>query len=42
VELDDVTSSLLDTVEQTMHPAHVSLWIRTPDQTAENSQLLGR
>ncbi|HEY1387328.1 MAG TPA: hypothetical protein VGF38_02190, partial [Ktedonobacterales bacterium] len=28
IELDHLTDRLLDTVEQTMHPAHVSLWLR--------------
>jgi hypothetical protein len=28
VELTHLTSSLLETVETTMHPAHVSLWLR--------------
>jgi hypothetical protein len=42
VDLDDVTSSLLDTIDQTTHPTQVSLWIRTPDQAAPHSQLLGR
>ena len=42
VELDEVTSSLLLAVEQTMHPSQMSLWIRVPEQAAQNSQLLGR
>lgn len=28
VELKHLTNSLMETVEQTMHPAHVSLWLR--------------
>jgi hypothetical protein len=28
IELDNLTDHLLETVEQTMHPAHVSLWLR--------------
>jgi hypothetical protein len=31
VELAHLTSSLLETVENTMHPAHVSLWLRSQD-----------
>jgi hypothetical protein len=31
IELDNLTDHLLETVEQTMHPAHVSLWLRTPE-----------
>ncbi len=31
IELDHLTVHLLETVEQTMHPAHVSLWLRTPE-----------
>jgi hypothetical protein len=31
IELDHLTGHLLETVEQTMHPAHVSLWLRTPE-----------
>ena len=38
VELTHLTSSLLDTVETTMHPAHVSLWLRDQDiPTAERN-----
>ena len=38
VELTHLTNSLVETVEQTMHPAHVSLWLRgqnipLPEQT---------
>ncbi|HET8907114.1 MAG TPA: hypothetical protein VFN11_09125 [Ktedonobacterales bacterium] len=31
IELNHLTVHLLETVEQTMHPAHVSLWLRTPE-----------
>jgi len=31
IELDNLTDHLLETVEQTMHPAHVSLWLRIPE-----------
>jgi hypothetical protein len=31
IELDNLTDHLLETVEQTMHPAHVSLWLRGQD-----------
>jgi hypothetical protein len=31
VELSHLTDHLLETVEQTMRPAHVSLWLREPD-----------
>jgi hypothetical protein len=31
IELDHLTDHLLETVEQTMHPAHVSLWLRIPE-----------
>ena len=31
IELDNLTDHLLETVEQTMHPAHVSLWLRMPE-----------
>lgn len=37
VELDDVTVSLLQAVEQTMHPTLMSLWIRPPEHTAGHS-----
>ena len=38
VELAHLTNSLLQTVEQTMHPAHVSLWMRekSPHQPENN------
>jgi hypothetical protein len=38
VELAHLTNSLLQTVEQTMHPAHVSLWMRekAPPQPENN------
>jgi hypothetical protein len=29
VEIGHLTNTLLETVEQTMHPAHVSLWLRS-------------
>jgi hypothetical protein len=32
IELDHLTNHLLETVEQTMHPAHVSLWLRSPER----------
>lgn len=39
VELNHLTTRLLDTVEQTMHPAHVSLWLRErPSQAARRDQ----
>lgn len=31
VELAQLTDHLLQTVEQTMRPAHVSLWLREPE-----------
>jgi hypothetical protein len=31
IELDHLTDHLLETVEQTMHPTHVSLWLRMPE-----------
>ncbi|HEY7342390.1 MAG TPA: hypothetical protein VH591_16060 [Ktedonobacterales bacterium] len=31
IELDHLTDHLLETVEQTMRPAHVSLWLRMPE-----------
>lgn len=31
VELAHLTNSLLETVDQTMRPAHTSLWLRTPE-----------
>jgi hypothetical protein len=31
IELDHLTDHLLDTVNQTMHPAHVTLWLRVPE-----------
>ena len=31
VELTHLTASLLETIEQTMHPAHISLWLRATD-----------
>ena len=37
VELDEVTASLLNAVEQTMHPSHMSLWIRSPEHSADHS-----
>ena len=37
VDLDEVTSSLLQTVEQTMHPSQLSLWIRVPERSADQS-----
>jgi hypothetical protein len=37
VELDEVTTSLLLAVEQTMHPSHMSLWIRAPEHTVNHS-----
>ena len=30
IELDTVSGRLADVVERTVHPAHVSLWIRGP------------
>ena len=36
VELDEVTTSLLYAVEQTMHPAQMSLWIRDPEHPANH------
>lgn len=39
VELNHLTTRLLDTVEQTMHPAHVELWLRErPSQAARRDQ----
>jgi hypothetical protein len=37
VELDEVTASLLQAVEQTMHPSQMSLWIRDPEHSADHS-----
>jgi hypothetical protein len=36
VELDEVTASLLHAVEQTMHPSDMSLWIRSPEHSADH------
>ena len=30
IELDTVSGRLADVIERTVHPAHVSLWIRSP------------
>jgi hypothetical protein len=32
VELEDLTHDLLDVVDETMRPAHVSLWLQQPDR----------
>jgi uncharacterized membrane protein YidH (DUF202 family) len=39
VELSRLTSSLLDTIETTMHPAHVSLWLRGQNTTTAERNL---
>lgn len=37
VELTHLTSRLLETIEQTMHPAHISLWLHeAPKRQADN------
>ncbi|HET9979359.1 MAG TPA: hypothetical protein VFQ32_02875 [Ktedonobacterales bacterium] len=38
VELTHLTNRLLETVEQTMHPAHASLWIREPTHGGDSSR----
>src|SRR5205807_8966614 len=35
VDLSQLREHLLNVVEQTMQPAHVSLWLRPPEQTAK-------
>jgi hypothetical protein len=36
IELDNLTDHLLETVEQTMHPVHVSLWLRVPESERQS------
>jgi hypothetical protein len=31
VEIESVSSEVLDVVHQTLQPAHVSLWLRSPE-----------
>ena len=37
VELTHLTDNLLETVDQTMRPAHISLWLRDRDQIAQQT-----
>src|SRR5690606_32526782 len=34
VDLDRLTVALIDVVQETMQPAHVSLWLRQPERPA--------
>jgi len=42
VDLDQLREQLLAVVQETMQPAHVSLWVRQPGQTATPSLPAGK
>ncbi len=37
VDLDQLRAQLLEVVQETMQPSHVSLWVRQPDRTERRS-----
>ena len=42
VDLDQLRAQLLAVVQETMQPAHVSLWVRQPDRTETRSLQAGK
>lgn len=39
VDLSQLSEHLLDIVEETMQPAHISLWLRSPETAGKHSTL---